>query len=58
MIEIEKCEEDISINFDFDDGGDDDDNEKYVILKIMNLVKRLLYEKCLCLWVIFLDFVG
>lgn len=56
--ETEKCEEDISINFDLDDGGDDDDNENHAILTIMNSVKRLSYEKRLCPRVTFLDFAG
>lgn len=34
------------------------DNEKYVILKIMDVVKMLKNEIDLCLRIIFLDFVG
>lgn len=34
------------------------DNEKYVILKIMDVFKMLKNEIDLCLRIIFLDFVG
>lgn len=35
-----------------------DDDEYYVILKIIDGFMKRLSEKCIFLWIIFLDFVG